>query len=172
MFRETALTKIDVRYDEDVWPVLSRDDAFPRLVETTADEATTSPASAAPSPSLPFRPAAAAPDVPAAVGILLFACYLALISALAIATAGPGESKFALVIAALFVVAFFTVPRLILAQEPVDGARMTMDRFLAGGIETFTGHCSGRAALVQMFVVPVLLALGVLSIAIIIAVVG
>lgn len=166
MFRETALAKIDVHCDEHVWPVLSRENAFSRLVETTTDEAMALPA------SLPFRAAAAAPDVPAAVGVLLVTCYLALISALAIATAGPGESKFALVIAALFVVAFFTVPRLILAQEPVDGARVTMDQFLARGIETFTGHCSGRAALVQMFVVPVLLTLGVLSIAIIIAVVG
>jgi hypothetical protein len=166
MFRETARAKIDVHYDEHVWPVLSRENAFPRLVEITADEASELP------PSLPFRSAAAAPDVPAAVGILLFACYLALIGALAIATAGPGESKFALVIAALFVVAFFSVPRLILAQEPIDGARVTMDHFLTRGIETFTGHCSGRAALVQMFVVPVLLTLGVLSIAIIIAVVG
>lgn len=166
MFRETALAKIDVHYDLHVWPVLNRDNPFPRLVETTADEASELAL------SLPFRPASAAPDVPAAVGILLFACYLALIGALAVATAGTGESKFALVIAALFVVAFFTVPRLILAQEPIDGARITMDRFLSRGIETFTGHCSGRAALVQIFVVPVLLTIGVLSIAIIIAVVA
>lgn len=166
MFHETALAKIDVHYDEHVWPVLNRENPFPRLVETEADEVSELPL------SLRFRSAAAAPDVPAVVGILLFACYLALISALAIATAGPGESKFALVIAALFVVAFFTVPRLILAQEPVDGARVTMDQFLSRGIETFTGHCSGRAAMVQMFVVPVLLTIGVLSIAIIIAVVG
>ena len=166
MFRETALAPVDTPYDEHIWPVLSRDDAFPRPVETPVDEATAWPA------ALPFRSAAAAPDVPAAVGILLFASYLALIGALAIATAGPGESKFALVIAGLFVVAFFSVPRLILAQEPIDGARVTMDHFLTRGIDTFTGHCSGRAALVQMFVVPVLLTIGVLSIAIIIAVVG
>lgn len=168
MFRETASAKIDVRYDEHVWPVLNRGNPFPRLVEKTTDEGE---ASELP-PSLPFRSAAAAPDVPAAVGILMFACYLALIGGLAIATAGPGESKFALVIAALFVVAFFTVPRLILAQEPIDGARVSMDQFLSSGIETYTGHCSGRAALVQMFVVPVLLTICVLSIAIIIAVVG
>jgi hypothetical protein len=164
MFRETAA--IDVRHGEHVWPVLSREKNLPRVGETTVAEATASPASP------PFRSAAALPDVPAAVGTLLFTCYLALIGALAIATAGPGKSRFSMVIAALFVVAFFTVPRLFMAQEPVDGRRATMGQFLGGGMETFTGHCSGRAALVQMFVVPVLLTLGVLSIAIIIAVTG
>jgi hypothetical protein len=166
MFRDTATPAIDVHEDEQIWPVLSRRKMSPRVVETTADEDIASPA------SVPFRSAVAVPDVPAAVGILLFTCYLALIGALAIATAGPGESKFALVIAALFVGAFFAVPRLILAQEPPDGARVTMDQFLARGMETFTGHHSGRAALVQMFVVPVLLTLGILTIAIIIAAVG
>jgi hypothetical protein len=29
------------------------------------------------------------------------------------------------------------------------------------GMDTLTGHCSGRAALVQMMIVPVLLTLGV-----------
>jgi hypothetical protein len=166
MFRETEIAARDVHYADQVWPVLSREKTFPPVVETTVPRTTASPA------PLPFRSAAAATDVPTEVGALLFTSYLALIGALALATAGPGESKFALVIAALFVVAFFTVPRLFLAQEPVDGARATMDQFLARGMETFTGHCSGQAALVQMFVVPVLLTLGVLSIATVIAFVG
>jgi hypothetical protein len=119
-----------------------------------------------------FRPAAALPDVPGAVGALLFTSYLALIGALAVATTGPGESRLSIVIGALFVLAFFTVPRLFLAQEPMNSRRVTMDQFLAQGVETYTGHCSGSAALVQMFLVPVLLTLGVLSIAIIVAVIG
>jgi hypothetical protein len=102
----------------------------------------------------------------------LFTSYLALIGALAVATTGPGESRLSIVIAALFVVAFFTVPRLLLTQEPKDSGRVAMDQFLAQGIYTYTGHCTGSAALVQMFMVPVLLTLGVLSIAIIVAVVG
>lgn len=165
MFRETAIATVDVHYEESVWPVLSRDRPAPRVIERTAGDV---PALAA---APLFHAAAAAPDVPAAVGTLLAACYLSLIGALAIATAGPGESKFTLVVAALFIVAFFTVPKLILAQEPQSGLRVTMDQFLVRGMETSTGHCSGRAALVQMFIVPVLLTFGVLSIAIIIAVV-
>jgi hypothetical protein len=36
-------------------------------------------------------------------------------------------------------------------------------------MRTFTGHCSGGAALVQMFLVPVALTIGILAIAVIIA---
>lgn len=166
MFRETATQAAGVHDDEQVRTIARRDGAVPRPVETTAGAALALPAAPL------FRAAEAVPDIPAAVGKMLFACYLALVGALAIATAGPGESGFALVVAALFVVAFFTVPRLFLAQEAGEGRRVTMDQFLARGVDTFTGHCSGGAALVQMFVVPVLLTLGVLSIAIIVSIVG
>ena len=158
MFREAASRELPVSHEDQVWPVLNRDPTPSMPATVIVDEA---PA---------FRAAAAAPDVPAAVGILLFAIYLALIGALAIATSGPGESGFMLAIAGLFVVVFFTVPRLILGQEPTHGLRITMDQFLATGLDTYTGHCSGRAALVQMFVVPVLLTVGILLIAVVIAV--
>lgn len=36
MFRESALAKIDVHYDEHIWPVLSRENALPRLVDRCA----------------------------------------------------------------------------------------------------------------------------------------
>ena len=107
MLRDEYLAPND---EQSVWPVLVHE--RPRQADPLPEAAEASQ----------FRAEAAAPDVPAAVGTLLFACYLALIGALAIATAGPGELKFALVIAALFVVAFFSVPSFILAQEPIDGA--------------------------------------------------
>ena len=160
MFRETAAQPLQASDEDQAWPVLDRDPLVTVPVAAVVDE------------SLVFRAAPAAPDVPAGVGISLFFTYLALVGALAVATAGPGESRFMLVIAALFVVAFFTVPRLILAQEPTDSPRITLDRFLARGLDTYTGHCSGGAALVQMFVVPVLLTFGILLIALVIAVVG
>ena len=144
-------------HDDQVWPVLDRSAPQPAPVIAPVE------------PHGGFRPAAAAPDVPAAVGVLLFGVYLTLVGALAIATAGPGESKFALAIAALFVIAFFTVPRLLFAQEQDDGRRTSMAHFLAAGLDTYTGHCSGRAALVQMFVVPVLLIAGILMIAMVVA---
>lgn len=33
-------------------------------------------------------------------------------------------------------------------------------RFLRQGMQTFAGHCSGRASLVRMMIVPLLLTLG------------
>lgn len=157
MFREATTQAEQFDKDEGVWPVLNR-------ISTKS----------LPTPSVvhdagPFRPAPAAPDIPVTVGALLFASYLGLIAALAIATAGPGQSAFALVIAGLFVVAFFTVPRLILSQEPDQSERVSMERFMATGLETYTGHCSGGSALVQILIVPVLLTIGILAIAIVIA---
>ena len=160
MFRERQFQQARDFDVQDVWPVLNPSER-------------TSPAIGAPDEhKLPFRAAPAAPDVPAAVGVMLFGVYLLLVAALALATAGPGESKFAIAIAGLFVVAFFSVPRLMLAQEQDNGGRTSMERFLSKGIETFTGHCSGRAALVQMFVVPVTLIAGILMIAIVVAISG
>jgi hypothetical protein len=39
------------------------------------------------------------------------------------------------------------------------------------GIDTFTGHCSGRTALVHMLIVPVFLTLGVIAMGIAIAII-
>ena len=110
--------------DEPRWPVLNRDRPDCAPVPAIVDE------------SLVFRAAPATPDVPASVGQLLFGCYLALVGALALATAGPGQSKFMLVIAALFVAALFAVARSIFAHGPRDGRRPGMERFLARGIDT------------------------------------
>jgi hypothetical protein len=162
MFRDT--NRVQLIADDDalsVWPVLAHhrkqesDPQPPILVEAA-----------------PFRAEAATPDVPASIGLMLFAAYLGLIAALAIATSGPGESRMVLVIAGLFVAAFFAVPHYLFAQEPTGGARPDLSQFLATGMRTFTGHCTGGAALVQMFVVPVALTIGMLAIAVVIALVG
>ena len=119
-----------------------------------------------------FRATPAAPDVPAAVGGLIAASYAGLIVALAVATVGSAQSIFVIVIAALFVVTFFTVPRIFFAVERDNGVRASLDNFLRNGMNTFTGHNSGKAALVQMLIVPILLTLGVLAMGITIATVG
>ena len=109
-----------------------------------------------------FR-AVSAPDMPAAAGGLIAAAYAALIAAFALATVGSRESIFMIVVSALFVVAYFTVPRIFLHIEPAAGRRPTLARFLSDGIATMTGHTSGRDALVQMLIVPVLLTVGVIA---------
>lgn len=157
MPRQATVRKSDV-LEAPVWPVLNREPPILAAVPAAVNE------------TLHHRGAEATPDVPSSVGLLLFASYLALIGALFIATAGPGESKFAIAIAGLFVVAFFSVPRLIFAQEPKSVRRPSMEVFLARGLDTYTGKCSGRDALVQMLVVPLALTFCVLSLAVIIAI--
>lgn len=108
-------------------------------------------------------PTPSAPEVPAAVGGMIAIAYAGLIGAFAVATVGSAESLFAVVIAALFVVAFFTVPRIFLAVEPKAQKRSSFDRFMIDGIQTLTGHNSGPAALIQMLIVPVLLTFAALA---------
>lgn len=142
------------------WSNLARNSqALADIAERMAQEAT------------PRRSAAAMPDVPSSVGWALFAAYLSLVGSLALATLGPGKSTFTVVIAGLFVVAFFAVPAFIFAQEPKDGPHPTMEHFLVTGINTYTGHCTGAAAVLQMFIVPVALTAGVLLMAVEIALV-
>ena len=119
-----------------------------------------------------FRATPAAPDVPAAVGAMIAASYAGLIVALAVATASSGKSIFAIVIAALFVIIFFSVPRVFLAVERDSGVRTSFDAFLRNGMDTFTGHNSGKSALVQMLIIPIMLTLAVLAMGITIATVG
>ena len=117
-----------------------------------------------------FQATPAASDVPAGVGALIVASYCALVASLALATVASRESAFAIAIVALFLVAFFTVPRLFFGTEPANKPRPTLDRFLHEGMETLTGHCSGRAALVQMLIVPVLLTVGILAMGVAVAI--
>ena len=119
----------------------------------------------------PFLPTPAAPDVPAAVGVMIVSAYVALIAAFAAATTRSADSLFFLVVIAFFVTMFFAIPRLFFAVEPKMGKRASFDWFMRQGIETFTGHCSGGAALVQMLIVPVLLTFGVIAMGIAVAVI-
>jgi len=113
-----------------------------------------------------YRSTPAAPDVPAAVGRLIAGAYAALIAALFIAAAGSRESVFVITICALFIVMFFTVPRLMFRAEADKSIRPSLERFMGEGMETLTGHSSGADALVQMLVVPAFLTIGVLCMAI------
>ncbi len=74
----------------------------------------------------------------------MFGTYMARIGAPAVATTGPGESKLVLAIAALFVVAVFTVSRFLFAQKPQASSRPAMDQVLAQGMNTLYGPSFGR----------------------------
>jgi hypothetical protein len=113
-----------------------------------------------------FMPTPAAPDVPAAVGMLIASSYALLLGTFALATIASAYSVYMITISALFMVAFFAIPWLFLRQEPGKGVRPSFDRFMRDGMQTMTGHSTGGAALVQMLVVPVMLTFGVMLMAI------
>jgi hypothetical protein len=110
-----------------------------------------------------FAPTPAAPDMPAAVGGILFAAYAALIGAFAVATAASAYSIYMITISALFVVTFFTVPRIFFGVEPKADRRPSFSRFMHNGVQTLTGHSSGKDALIQMLIVPVFLTCAALA---------
>lgn len=121
--------------------------------------------------SQPAAPAPAAPDVPAAAGFMIIASYVALLAALTLATAASGQSIFAIVIAAFFLFMFFSVPAVFLSVDAGQRRGRSFRDFLDRGMQTYTGHCGGGAALVQMLMVPVLLTFGIICMGITAAVI-
>jgi hypothetical protein len=108
-----------------------------------------------------FAATPSCPDVPAAAGGLIAASYVALVATFAVAMTGSAQSIFALVVCAVFLAAFLAVPRIFLGLEESTGRRPSFQRFLNEGMATMTGRSSGRDALIQMLIVPVLLTFGV-----------
>lgn len=112
------------------------------------------------------QPEAAVPDVPAAVGLMMVGVYTLIVGLFALTIATAGAAPFMIVIDLAFLAAFFAVPILMLKQEGDPARRPGMSRFLAQGMQTYTGHVTGGSALTQMFIVPGLLAFAVLCIGI------
>jgi hypothetical protein len=110
------------------------------------------------------RPSAAVPDMPAAAGKALVAVYGALIGAFALTMASGGGATFAIAISAFYVAVFLAVPALFLKIDAAGRAQPGLSEFLANGMDTATGHISGRGALTQMLVVPLLLTFAILAI--------
>jgi hypothetical protein len=112
-------------------------------------------------PSIGLSPAA--PDVPVAAGGLMIASYAALLGAFPLLIAHDASSGLAIVIGAFYLAMFFAVPFLFFKVEKDASRRPELSSFLERGMQTATGHISGKGALVQMLVVPVLLTFGVLA---------
>ncbi len=105
----------------------------------------------------------AVPDMPVAVGRANVCLYAALIIIFFLTMGYGGEARFMIAISGLYVAMFVGVPRIFLAVEEDGSERPDLRRFLDRGIDTFTGHMSGRSALAQIFIVPALLASAILA---------
>ena len=123
-------------------------------------EAAVAPLAANDAAAEPFEPTPAMADVPAGVTSLVAGSYAALIVVFYALFANSALAFFSITICAFFVAIFFAVPKIFLAVEAAPVRRPSFARFLNIGMETLTGHSSGRDALVQMLIVPVLLTLG------------
>ena len=108
------------------------------------------------------QPAAAAPDMPKAAGIFMIASYTALMGAFVVTIHGA-RADFAIVIGCFYVTMFFAVPAIFFGVEDDRVRRPSLLEFLDQGVETATGRISGGGALVQMLIVPVLLAFAILA---------
>ena len=134
------------------------------LVLAEPAEAPTEPAASQAEPALPTP---AAPDVAAGVGSLIVAAYVTLMLVFFALFTGSMLALFVITICAGFVGIFFAIPRIFFALEPDRSRRPSMPVFMDQGLETLTGHSSGRDALVQMLIVPVLLILCLLAMGIV-----
>jgi hypothetical protein len=111
--------------------------------------------------------AAAVPDMPVAAGLMVVAVYVGLMGAFALTLARESHAIFAIGIGSFFVAMFFAVPAVFLRLEQDGGRRPSLTAFLERGMDTATGKISGPGALVQMLIVPFLLALAILAIGVI-----
>jgi hypothetical protein len=141
-----------------VWP--SFEQAL--LARRTPGQAATAAEAAA-----PFSAESAAPDVPAAVGRLVVAPYVALLAVFFALFAGSPLAFFSISICAVFVAMYFAVPRIFFAVEADPARRPTLSQFMDRGLQTLTGRTGGRDALIQMLIVPVLVTLGLATMGII-----
>jgi hypothetical protein len=100
--------------------------------------------------------------MPVAAGAFLIASYAALMLAFVVTIQGA-RADFAIMISAFYLAMFFGVPAVFLGVEQDKAHRPDLLQFLDKGIETATGRISGASALVQMLIVPVLLAFAILA---------
>ena len=110
----------------------------------------------------PFRSVPVMPDVVGA-GRLIVASYIAMVIVFAVGFGGPRDVNFALTIVGLFVVVYFTLPRILLGVAPETIGRPSLEQFISDGMMTYTGRTGGKAALVQILIVPICLAVAAIA---------
>jgi hypothetical protein len=94
-------------------------------------------------------------QIPPAIWAAMVACYVVFLAALLVATGGA-HAAFAIAVSAVYVAMFFGVSRALLRQGP-EQPRSPLAR--AGGVlQTHYGPLGRREVIVQMLIVPMLIA--------------
>ena len=119
---------------------------------------------------LPVRAAimgeAAAPDVPAAVGLMILGVYALIMAAFLVLFARDTEAGLMVAISGAYFTVYLAVPAIFFRAEGRSGD-INLQRFLKDGLETWTGHVGGHEAIVQILLIPVALAIAITAIGII-----
>jgi hypothetical protein len=111
----------------------------------------------------PIMGEAAAPDVPREIGYMILAAYVAIMSAFLVLFTGSAEATMMVVISTLYATIFFAVPIIFLKTENRP-SRLRLSTFMKDGLDTWTGHVDGRAAIIQMLSIPITIAVAVTTI--------
>lgn len=111
-------------------------------------------------------------ELPTALYAAMAAMFLGFVGVLSFAFRNP-ELAVPFGIFVAFIAAFFIVPGLWARMKPEDSRTMPLDwsRFMADGIDTGTGHSSGREAAVLALLLPFLILCWAISVAVIAALV-
>jgi len=111
---------------------------------------------------------AAAHEIPAAVGWMIVGAYAGIMSLFILTFARSAEPAMVTVISALYALIYLAVPAIFLRVEGRSG-HTTLPGFLNSGLQTNTGHVTGREAIVQIMTIPLAIAVAVGGICVIVA---
>jgi type IV secretory pathway VirB2 component (pilin) len=124
------------------------------------------------STAAPTRPSRSRPrEVHSGALALLLGFYGAMVALMWLTFARTGEGAFVMLVVTLVFAAFAVVPLVILRLGRRDAAAkpVSFRKYLERSMDTLTGPLTGRAALVQIIVVPALLTLCLVGIAVALA---
>ena len=104
-----------------------------------------------------FQSAPSTPDIPSSVGVMIVASYIMLLGSFAVTMVGSRSTALALSICFFFLGMYLLIPAIFLRIESRQLRRPSLSSFMEIGMQTYAGHMSGKDALAQILVVPVLL---------------
>ena len=109
-------------------------------------------------------------ELPTSLYVAMASMFLGFVGVLSLAFRHP-EMAVPFGVFVAFIGAFFTVPGLWARMKPKDSRTPAMDwsRFMSEGVETATGHSSGREAAVLALLLPFLILCWAIAVAIIAA---
>ena len=111
-------------------------------------------------------------ELPTGIYVAMAAMFLGFVAVLSVAFRNP-EMAVPFGVFVAFIAAFFTVPGLWARMKPEDSRTPARDwsRFMAEGVQTATGHSSGREAAVLALLLPFLILCWAIAVAVIAALV-